>query len=216
MTKEIDEKPIPTKFKKAKPPKKDNKKNKNEEINMSSTLKDKIINTIQLLLVTLLLVANTFMVISIVRKVEKSNTPEEQPKIEQKKEQPITLYGEWLTNERGMITLNDNVIYFYDNYLDLENNYQKGTFTIVEGDAALTEMGYTEEEFTKTFGENIKKEHVYSIHIKPLVIFTNGEDVSATSIKKNEEWWFMMIIKDDGKAQGYNKTLDKRYNLEHK
>ena len=77
-------------------------------------------------------------------------------------------------------------------------------------------MGYTEEEFKTTFGDNIQKEHVYSLHITPQVIFVNGEDVSAKSIKKNEEWWFMVVIKDDGKAQGYNKTLDKRYNLEHK
>ena len=156
------------------------------------------------------------MVINIVRKVEKANEPEVEPKVEEPASSPISVYGEWITNERGSITLNDNIIYFYDNYLDKENNYQKGTFTIVEGDAALTEMGYTEEEFIKTFGENIKKEHLYSIHITPQIIFSNGEDITKKTLKKNEQWWFMIAIKDDGKAQGYNKTLDKRYNLEHK
>ena len=215
MSKELEEKPIPTKFKKAKPPKKI-KETTEEKTEIKRTIKDRIITSIQLLMVTVLLVANTIMVINIVLKVEKANSPEEQPKVEVKKAEPITVYGEWLTNEKGLITLNDNIIYFYDNYLNLDNNYQKGTFTIVNGDAALQEMGYSPEEFTATFGENIQKDNIYSLHIKPVVIFSNGNDVTATSVKKNEEWWFMITIRDDGKAQAYNKTLDKRYNLEHK
>jgi hypothetical protein len=209
MTDKLEEQPIPTKFKKAKAPK------KVSEVKPSTTLKERLFTTAQLLIVTILLVANTFMVINIVRKVEKANEPEEQPKVETPANTEITIYGEWVTNERGMISLNDNIIYFYDNYLDKENNYQKGTFTIVNGDEALKEMGYSDEEFTATFGENVTKEHIYSIHITPQVIFSSGEDITKKSLKKNETWWLMIAIKDDGKAQAYNKTLDKRYNLEH-
>jgi len=40
----------------------------------------------------------------------------------------------------------------------------------------------------------------------------NNEDHSGV-IKENTKWWFILIVKDDNTAIGYNKTLDKRYDL---
>ena len=74
-------------------------------------------------------------------------------------------------------------------------------------------MGYTEKEFTIEFGENINLDNIYSINLKPTTVIMSGIDISTVELNKNESWWFILIIKDDGNAYAYNKTLDLKYNL---
>ena len=49
--------------------------------------------------------------------------------------------------------------------------------------------------------------------MKPTKLIENKKDVSNKKIKNNETWNFYIIEKNDQKIIGYNKTLDKRYNL---
>ena len=77
-------------------------------------------------------------------------------------------------------------------------------------------MGYTEAEFKSNFGENINIDNVYSIEITPKKAVIDGKDVSSTTIKPNTTWWYILIIRNDGSAISYNKTLDTRYELKVK
>ena len=71
----------------------------------------------------------------------------------------------------------------------------------------------TEDEFFKTFGNNTQINNAYSINMKPLYSYHGGIDTTSSNITEKETWWFIMIIKDDGTALAYNKTLDLHYTL---
>ena len=73
-------------------------------------------------------------------------------------------------------------------------------------------MDYTNEDLKQYFGDSITKENVYSMELVPEKRVINKVDKSK-QIKKNTKWWYILIIKDDNNALGYNKTLDKRYEL---
>ena len=72
-------------------------------------------------------------------------------------------------------------------------------------------MSYTDEDFANNFGEDINMDNVYSISIN---LSKKVEDKQDT--KDTTQWWFLLIIKDDQTAIGYNKTLDARYELTRK
>ena len=72
------------------------------------------------------------------------------------------------------------------------------------------------KEFRKIFGDDILLEDVYSIEITPNKAIIDGKDVTSTSIKPNTKWWYILIIRPDGSAMSYNKTLDSRYDLKIK
>ena len=74
-------------------------------------------------------------------------------------------------------------------------------------------MGFTEEEFQKEYGSEIKLENVYSINLQPTLILKDQIDVTTVEIDENKSWWYILIIKDDYTANGFNKTLDLKYNL---
>jgi hypothetical protein len=50
--------------------------------------------------------------------------------------------------------------------------------------------------------------------MKPNYLYKNNLNVTKTQISKNETWWFIIIIEDNGNVLAYNKTLDTRYQLE--
>lgn len=74
-------------------------------------------------------------------------------------------------------------------------------------------MGYTEEEFYKTFSKDANIEKLYSLTLVPKIVLQNGKDIKNIKLSENESWWYILIIKDDDTAIAYNKTLDLRYNL---
>ena len=74
-------------------------------------------------------------------------------------------------------------------------------------------MGYTKEEFNIEFGVDIKIENVYSINMIPTTVIKANTNVTLHELKENETWWFILMVKNDGTAIAYNKTLDLRYNL---
>ena len=75
-------------------------------------------------------------------------------------------------------------------------------------------MGYDEKEFVKTFGEKISEDNIYSLELTPVTAFIEGRDQSSTYLPEGTKWWYILIIKSEGGAIAYNKTLDIRYHLE--
>ncbi len=127
-----------------------------------------------------------------------------------------SIYNHWLSSSGGEFVFNDDdTFYWYKGVGDLDNYYY-GLYSFVTGQSALEEMGYTEEDFKQNFGENIELENIYSIEITPKKAVISGQDVTATTIKQNTTWWYILIINKDGTAISYNKTLDTRYELKIK
>lgn len=205
-TNEINIKPIPLKVKPITPPK---------EIKTKSDLeiKDKkVISTIKIIIVILLLVANTFLIIKVVtNKEEQTPNKKETKKIEHT---TSNILGNWRSANNSLFAFEDNNNFFwYEYYDDLNDNYYSGTYNYKNGLDALNEMGYSEQEFTTTFGEDIKIENVYSLNLIPNYAFKAHKDVTSKDLKEKETWWFILMIRNDGTAMAYNKTLDIRYNL---
>ena len=155
--------------------------------------------------------ASIILIINIVNEVKDkpiSSTVE----IDTSKEMFIT--GSYKTTNDSLFTFNeDSTFYWFDNYNELDNNYYTGTYTYLRGQEAINEMGYTEEEIPIMFGENIDKNNIYSIQLYPTKVLKNNRDVTKRELKDNTVWWYILVLKDDKNAIGYNKTIDARYSL---
>ena len=184
-------------------------KNKKEKVDSESITK--LQNTIFIIVSFILLVASIILIVNIV------NTLEDKPvsqtvEIDTSKEMFIT--GSYKTTNDSLFTFNeDSTFYWFDNYNDLDNNYYSGTYTYLRGLDALNEMGYIEEDIPKIFGENIDINNIYSIQIHPTKVLKNNRDVTKRELKDNTIWWYILVLKDDKNAIGYNKTIDARYSL---
>lgn len=167
----------------------------------------KIVSTIILLCITIALIIN----ISIELKNNKATVSETNTSIVKTTNSEL---GTWKTENNSLFVFDDdNVFYWYDSYLNSEDNYYAGIYTYSQGEQALTDMGYTTEEFYQTFGEEIELDEVYSILLQPSTVIKDKEDTSSKDLSENETWWFILIKTSDKEAIGYNKTLDIRYNL---
>lgn len=109
------------------------------------------------------------------------------------------LFSTWVSNNDEILSFNSDLSFDY--IMNNEENY-KGEFTYNVGLDALRDMGYSMEEFNKSFAKEINHDNVYSLKLVP-----TKED------NDNDEWWIIFIIKDDGSAIAYNKSLDIRYTL---
>lgn len=124
------------------------------------------------------------------------------------------IVGSWQSATNGLFVFNeDNTFEWYNSHNNLEDNYYKGNYNYKTGIEAIKEMGFTEEEFKKEYGEEIKLENVYSINLIPTLVQKNKIDVTTVEIDENDSWWYILIIKEDYTANGYNKNLDIKYNL---
>lgn len=178
---------------------------------ISAESSNKIQNTIFMIVSFILLMASIILIINIVNEVKDkpiSSTVE----IDTSKEMFIT--GSYKTTNDSLFTFNeDSTFYWFDNYNELDNNYYTGTYTYLRGQEAINEMGYTEEEIPIMFGENIDKNNIYSIQLYPTKVLKNNRDVTKRELKDNTVWWYILVLKDDKNAIGYNKTIDARYSL---
>lgn len=201
-------KQIPLKVKKAKSP----KKIKKVESNISSF---KLLSTIKIVLVLLLLLLNTLLIINIAVKKDTNNKNSTltKEKTSTKVTKSDSTLGNWKTNNDGLFSFQDDTFYWYDSYKYQEDNYYSGTYTFKNGQDALDEMGYTEDDAKTYFGENIKIENIYSIVLKPNTVYKAGIDTTKRDLNEDTTWWYVLVIKDNNKALGYNKTLDLRYDL---
>ena len=128
----------------------------------------------------------------------------------------VDIFNDWVSSNGAEFIFNkDKTMYWYKSSGD-EKNYYFGNFTYRTGNDAISDMGYNEEEFKNLFGSDIRLEDVYSIEIIPTKAIINGKDVTSSTIKANTTWWYILIIKPDGSAMSYNKTLDARYELQIK
>ena len=125
-----------------------------------------------------------------------------------------TLFNKWRSNNDSLFIFGSDLKFsWYENYKDLDNNYYLGTYTYKTNKDAIKETGYTEEEFKQSFPHVSDYNKVYSLQIKPNYLYKNNLNVTKTQVSKNETWWFIIIISDDGTVNAYNKTLDTRYQL---
>lgn len=211
-TKEIKIKDIPLKVKPVTAPKEI--KQKKEKTTSKRDITKTIMSTLKIFIVLLLLIVNILLIIQIVTNEKQTVSPKQEEKKEIVTTIEATVLGSWRSTNNGLFVFNDdNTFYWYEYYDDLTNNYYSGTYNYKTGLDALTEMGYTKEEFTTTFGEDIKIENVYSINIIPNYVFKSNTDVTTEELNENESWWYILMIRDDQTAISYNKTLDLRYNL---
>ena len=140
--------------------------------------------------------------------------PNQKEKPQEEIKLTTNIIGSWQSSTNGLFVFNeDNTFEWYNSHNNLEDNYYKGNYNYKTGIEAIKEMGFTEEEFKKEYGEEIKLENVYSINLTPTLVQKNKIDVTTVEIDENKSWWYILIIKEDYTANGYNKTLDIKYNL---
>ena len=186
------------------------KKVKHHKNNKTNTISLKT-NIITLILLILLIIINISLLTIYFKK------PEEQPIHEELNNSKATIelsnLGGWISqNNELFLFAKDNKFYWYDSYLKQDDNYYEGTYNYKSGAAALEEMGYTEEEFYNTFGQELSLDNVYSLNIVPNALIKKQENITNT-LKEDETWWFLLIIKNEETAIAYNKTLELEYDL---
>lgn len=207
-------KTIPLKVKPTKAPKTPKKEQTPKKKTQSNLDSIKYKSTIKIIVVLILLVLNIFLIVNIVTKNEKNPVKISNTNTKQPNKATTNVLGTWKTANDGLFVFNDDYnFYWYDSYKEQDNNYYAGSYNYKSGKEALEEMGYTEEEFKNTFGEDIEINNVYSMNLLPTIAYKGYQDTSSKDLKENESWWFILIVKKDKTAIGYNKTLDLRYNL---
>ena len=175
--------------------------------------KDKENSSILLAIIVLLLLITSYVIIN--KMISTENKPVAIADKKEKKGTSLSLNTKWITADDSMFYFDkEGNFYWYDDYTDKKDNYYDGTYTYKQGKDALKEMGYDEKEFLKVFGEKISEDRVYSLELTPVTAFIEGRDQSETFLPKGTKWWFILIIKSEGGAIAYNKTLDIRYHLE--
>lgn len=124
------------------------------------------------------------------------------------------LYNKWKTDNNSLFVFGaDNNFTWYERYNNLTNNYFTGTYTYVQHNKALVEMGYSEEEFNKTFPNITNLNNIYSLKLFPTKYVKNKIDRTKDTLRDNETWWLIILIDDNNNVIAYNKTLDERYIL---
>ena len=155
----------------------------------------------------------SIIVVTITHSIVKDLKPKEPIEKEQIK-LTNNIIGSWQSSNNGLFVFNqDNSFYWYNSYEELNDNYYKGTYNYKIGNEALKEMGFTIDEFKKEYGEDIKLENIYSINLKPNQVLKNKIDITTVELNENENWWYLLIIKENNTANGYNINLDIKYNL---
>ena len=188
------------------------KKNNNNKRIIEKTKKTtdgRLSNGILLCIIVLLLLITSYVIIN---RIIESNTKTVLASTNKIKE--YTYLKKWLTiDDEAFVFEQDKTFYWYSDKDNTNNNYYSGKYTVKKGLDAVKEMGYNEKDFTNTFGSKIEQNNIYSFEIVPDTAYIDGVDKTDTYLPNNTKWWFILIIKSDGSAIAYNKTLDIRYHL---
>ena len=188
-------------------------KNNKPDSQPKTSQKDKINNAILLGIIVLLLLITSYVILN--KMIDEEKKPLVVAETKVKKNNKNNINTKWVTADDSMFHFDkDNNFYWYDDYTNKKDNYYEGTYTYKQGEEALKEMGYNEKEFIQVFGDKIAKDNIYSLELTPQTAFIEGKDQSETFLPKGTKWWFILIIKSEGGAIAYNKTLDIRYHLE--
>ncbi len=174
--------------------------------------KDRTGNAILIGIVVLLLLITSY---TIINKIIDSNKKPVVVADNSNKKKKMSLNKKWITADGAMFYFaEDETFYWYEESTDTKDNYYEGTYAYKQGKEALKEMGYNENEFIKIYGDKILEDNIYSLELSPSTAYIEGKDQTSTFIPKDTKWWFILIIKNEGGAIAYNKTLDIRYHLE--
>ena len=114
--------------------------------------------------------------------------------------------------------------YNFSNKLESEINDYHRLLNIGINLPKLYEIDYQNERILKEYidGKTIdyyvkndlmKQDYINQVKKMCEVLYKNNLNVTKTQVSKNETWWFIIIISDDGTVNAYNKTLDTRYQL---
>lgn len=187
---------------------------KNDNSSNKKTIKDYNNESVFLIILSVVLLFVTIFLIGTILRNDSLKDEAikitEQPTIDKSN----NLFNKWRTqNDSLFIFGSDNKFSWYDNYQVLDNNFYQGTYTYKSKEEAVSEMGYTIDDFKKSFPNISNLENVYSLQLKPTYVYKSNLNVTKGHLKENETWWFIIIIDDDGNTSAYNKTLDARYNL---
>ncbi len=184
------------------------KDKKKKEVKLSD---GKLSNAILLCVIALLLFITSYV---IVQRVIDSNTKTVVSNNSNDNIKEYTLLKKWESADDELFIFDEeHKFYIYNNKDNIKDDYYSGTYSYKKGKEALEEMGYTEEDYTKIFKERVEENNIYSLELKPDTVFMDGIDKTDKSLPNNIKWWFLLIIKSDGTAIGYNKTLNTRYHL---
>lgn len=171
-------------------------------------------SNIKVIAVIVILILNLAFITKAVLDSEKNNPNKQELNVPNLTISPSNEIGIYRSSTNGLFIFQDNkTFYWFDSYLNQKDNYYAGTYNYKKGKDALAEMGYSEEEFYLVFGSNTKIDNLYSMNLIPSFVQKAGENVTSRELKENESWWYILVIKEDGNAIAYNKTLDLRYNL---
>ena len=184
------------------------KDKKKKEVKLSD---GKLSNAILLCVIALLLFITSYV---IVQRVIDSNTKTVVSNNSNDNIKEYTLLKKWESADDELFIFDEeHKFYIYNNKDNIKDDYYSGIYSYKKGKEALEEMGYTEEDYTKIFKERVEENNIYSLELKPDTVFMDGIDKTDKSLPNNIKWWFLLIIKSDGTAIGYNKTLNTRYHL---
>ena len=172
----------------------------------------RLTNAILICFVVLLLLMTSYV---IVNRIVESNTKSIMvSKTDNKKVKKEDIFKKWVTlDNNAFVFSKEDTFYWYDDESNTKDNYYDGNYTYSVGKDALKEMGLEEKDFKKIFGEKIIEDRIYSLQLEPTEAFIEGKDQTSTYLPEGTKWWFIIVIKSDGTAIGYNKTLDIRYHL---
>ena len=185
---------------------------KDELKKQDSVSNNKISNAILICFIVLLLFITSYVIVG--RIVESNKSSVMVSKSDDKKKKKVSIINNWVTLDNNMFMFTaDDTFYWYDDSTSLKDNYYSGNFEYKNGKEALKEMGYEEDDFLKIFGEKIDIDRVFSLQLKPREAFIEGKDQTSTYLPENTSWWMIVVIKSDGSAIAYNKTLDKKYHM---
>lgn len=114
--------------------------------------------------------------------------------------------GCYLTDQDELfIFLDNNDFYWFNSYSNLNKDYYQGTYNYKKGQNALEELGYSEEELKKEYGDF---EDIYSFNI-----FSTTSSYPSKDIYPNDTWWFIIFKQHNNKVIAINRTLEVKYNL---
>ena len=188
-------------------------KNKEKVMKDDKAKDNKLSSALLICIIVLLLLITSYVIVS--RIVESSTSSIMVSKDTTKKnKKKVSIAKEWVSLDNDCFKFTeDNTFYWYDDSTNYKDNYYSGNFSYKAGSDALKEIGYEEDDFKKIFGEKIALEKVFSLVLEPKEAFIEGKDQTNTFIPDGTTWWMIMVIKSDGSAILYNKTLDVKYHI---
>lgn len=148
-----------------------------------------------------------------------SDSPEKETK--KKKDEFSDIRGGWESSGTGgsyYVFNSDDTYYWYKSSSDLEDNYYKGTMTVLRGSEAIDDMGISYSQVVEVIFNskgNISMDDIYEINLHPTYLISSGIDKTSTLTSKFDMKLLYVHI-DENNAQAYNYSTQDVYYLRKK